>query len=209
MELEIQQSAENFRKYRFRFLTHIFNNSRNDNHQIDTLVESLKKSVHRKCSNQSCAVTYENLKRKCDACGSRVEKIDQNVIKSNISSMHDVTDTSKVITINNCEVTPKIKMFEPVLLNPNSYKNIKVILNEIKGNNNIGKDREWVFIGCDGPPYCLSERIAEGDPLSYDFASFVPGQGHMHMNQLKTIFKVLDDILLEPLGRDVLNFQSP
>ena len=100
-------------------------------------------------------------------------------------------------------------MFEPVLLNPNSYKNIKVILNEIKENSNIGKDREWVFIGCDGPPYCLSERIAEADPSSYDFASFVPGQGHMHMNQLKTIFKVLDDILLEPLGRDVLNFQSP
>ena len=95
MELEIQKSAENFRKYRFQFLTHIFKNSRNDNHQIDTLVESLKISVHRRCSNQSCAVTYENLKRKCDACGSRVEKIDQNVIKSNILSTHNFTDTSQ------------------------------------------------------------------------------------------------------------------
>ena len=37
----------------------------------------------------------------------------------------------------------------------------------------------------------------------------VPGLGHLHMNQLKTIFKILDSIILEPLGKDVLNFQSP
>ena len=37
----------------------------------------------------------------------------------------------------------------------------------------------------------------------------VPGLGHLHMNQLKTIFKILDTVILEALGKDVLNFQSP
>ena len=30
----------------------------------------------------------------------------------------------------------------------------------------------------------------------------------MHMNQQKTIFKILDDIILEPLAEEVLNFES-
>ena len=34
------------------------------------------------------------------------------------------------------------------------------------------------------------------------------GLGHMHMNQMKT-FQILDNALLEPLGKDVLNFFSP
>ena len=37
----------------------------------------------------------------------------------------------------------------------------------------------------------------------------VSGLGHLHMNQLKAFFKVADKILLEPLGKEVLNFQSP
>ena len=29
------------------------------------------------------------------------------------------------------------------------------------------------------------------------------------MNQLKTLFQILDQIMLEPLGKEVLNFASP
>ena len=29
------------------------------------------------------------------------------------------------------------------------------------------------------------------------------------MNQLKTILKIMDEIMLEPLGKEVLNFKSP
>ena len=100
-------------------------------------------------------------------------------------------------------------MAESVLLNPNSYENIEHILQSLKCFSKIGSDREWVFIGCDGPLYCLVERTIERNPEKFDYVSTVPGLGHLHMNQMKTLFKILDPILLEPLGKDVLKFQSP
>ena len=64
-----------------------------------------------------------------------------------------------------------------------------------------------MFIGCNGPPYCLASRIVESSPDEFDF-SLVPGLGHLHMNQMKTMLRIVDDILLEPLGKEVLNFNS-
>ena len=69
--------------------------------------------------------------------------------------------------------------------------------------------QEMDFLGCDGPPYCLSERLAESDPDKYDFAHIIPGLGHLHMNMMKTLFRIMDAVILEPLGREVLNFESP
>ena len=34
------------------------------------------------------------------------------------------------------------------------------------------------------------------------------GLGHLHMNQQKALFNIARNILLEPLGKDVLNFGS-
>ena len=49
-------------------------------------------------------------------------------------------------------------------------------------------------VGCDGPPYRIAARIIENNP-SHDWAVLVPGLGHLHMNQMKTLFKVLDKII--------------
>ena len=106
------------------------------------------------------------------------------------------------------EKRPIIKMSESILLNPNSYKNIHHVLKQVKIFAKIGTDREWVFIGCDGPPYCLASRIVECSPDEFDFAAIVPGLGDLHMNQMKTMLRIVDDILLEPLGKEVLNFNS-
>ena len=50
-----------------------------------------------------------------------------------------------------------ITLNEPIMVNPNSLKNMKVILDSLKpvliGSNN--DNRQWVFIGADGPPYTL------------------------------------------------------
>ena len=35
------------------------------------------------------------------------------------------------------------------------------------------------------------------------------GLGHLYMNQQKTLFNIGRDILLEPLAKEVLNFESP
>ena len=92
------------------------------------------------------------------------------------------------------ENRPIIKMSEPVLLNPNTYENIHHILKQLKIFAKIGIDREWVFIDCDGPPYCLASRIVESSPNEFDLAALVTGLGHLHMNQMKTILRIADDI---------------
>ena len=98
-------------------------------------------------------------------------------------------------------------MGEPVLVNPNSYETVRLILNEYKTLHSIGEERKWVFLGCDGPPYRLATRIIRQNE-EYDWVTLVPGLGHLHMNQLKTLFKIIDKIMLEPLAKEVLHFGS-
>ena len=40
---------------------------------------------------------------------------------------------------------------EPSLLNPNRYQNIDSILRSFKSIFQIGEEREWAVLGCDGP----------------------------------------------------------
>ena len=93
------------------------------------------------------------------------------------------------------------------MVNPNSFNNLRLILDFLKplllGN------RQWVFIGADGPPYTLLRRIIEEEPLKYSWVVLVSGRGHLGMNQLKTFFKVVDKVFGEILGKDVLNFNTP
>ena len=35
------------------------------------------------------------------------------------------------------------------------------------------------------------------------------GLGHLYMNQMKTFFHIARDIIMEPLAKDVLHFESP
>ena len=59
---------------------------------------------------------------------------------------------------------------------------------------------KWVLLGCDGPPYRLANIMIDANKDEYDWVSLVPGFGHLKMNQMKTL-KVLDAIMLEPLGK--------
>ena len=93
---------------------------------------------------------------------------------------------------------------EPILLNPNSCQNIDGVLQSFKPILQIGKEREWTLLGCDGRPYCLSSRIIERNPSKHDWVSIVSGLGHLNMNQLKTFFKIVSKICLEPLGKEIL-----
>ena len=107
-----------------------------------------------------------------------------------------------------CSNNRPSKMGETLPLNPNSYENIEYILKWLKENLNIGSARHWTFTGCDGPPYCLASRLIEQNPELYDWVCMLSGLGHLGMNEMKTFFKILDKILLEPLGKEVLHFKS-
>ena len=43
-------------------------------------------------------------------------------------------------------------MAEPIFLNPNSYDNIKLILDQLKVTLDIGGEKGWYYVGCDAPP---------------------------------------------------------
>ena len=100
-------------------------------------------------------------------------------------------------------------MAEPIFLNPNSYDNIKLILDQLKVTLDIGGKREWSYVGCDGPPYVIASRLIESEVGKYDWVAMSSGLGHLYMNQQKTLFNIARNILLEPLAKDVLNFESP
>ena len=101
-----------------------------------------------------------------------------------------------------------ITMGEPVLVNPNSFDNIKTILDNIKSRAITVNGRKWVFVGADGPPYCLMRRLIAEDPDKYNWLSIVSGLGHLNLNQVKTFFKICDKVVLDVLGQDVLKFYT-
>ena len=210
MHHEINKGNDSFHIYRYQFLKHMLNMAMNENDEVDKKTKLLSKSIKRICSNIKCASVYETLKRKCDKCNSPVIKDESDsVIVIRDKTFSEKLETLDVRQNKALEVSPKVIMAESFLLNPNSYKNIEAILRDIKDFAIVDEDCEWLFLGCDGPPYCLSETIAENSQDEFDFASFVPGLGHLHINQMKTLFRILDRVTFEPLGKEVLNFQSP
>lgn len=136
-------------------------------------------------SNNECKTIYQSLKKKC---GSAVVKNMETVVFKSPALTNINIDVGVDITR---EKRPLVKMAEPVMLNPNSYQNVRLIRDELKVSSEIGESRQWVFLGCDGPSHCLSERIINENVERYEFASMVPGLGHLHMNQMKTLFKVI------------------
>ena len=78
-------------------------------------------------------------------------------------------------------------MGEPVLVNPNSFKNLGMILEQLHENAIKNSEREWFFVGADGPPYCLMRRLLERKPFDYNWISLVPGAGHLSMK--KNVFQ--------------------
>ena len=126
-------------------------------------IELLSSHNKRIFSNEKCSKVFTNLKRKCDNCSSLVRKFYDENMNSDSVGIYQFTGISieKIDDAEMLEVRPLIKMAEPVLLNPNSYENVEKILKNVKNVASIGTDRHWVFLGCDGPPYCLAERIRE------------------------------------------------
>ena len=197
MENEIDKANDLFQIYRYNFFEKLFQIAVNEEDQIDNKIKEIGASAKRVCSNEKCFMLFYCLKRKCDSYGGVVDNYYEEV-GSQISYLCNVFNEIEISENKVLENRPIIKMWEPILSNPNSYKNIHHILKELKIFAKIGIDREWVFIGCDGPAMGLASRIVKSSPDKFDFTALVPGIGHLHMNQMKTILHIVDNILLEP-----------
>ena len=94
-----------------------------------------------------------------------------------------------------------IQIREPVMVNSNSFINVEYILDQYKKLYRISEAQEWVALSCYGPPNRMASKLVEANPKKYDWHCLVPELGHLHMNQWKTLFKVLYYIMLETLGK--------
>ena len=204
---EIEASNIKFRKYRLNYIAAILNIVEHENNDTDKKLQELKE-VERVCTNEKCKKKFKTVSKKCDLCKAKVEKVDKEFSRFSTPENWDIKKSFNVgqIPLINPQ---KHVMGEQVMVNPNSFQRVKQILDEYKTKHGIGKEQEWIILGCDGPPFRMANVIVQKETEKYDWVYLVPGLGHLHMNQLKTIFKILDRIMLEPLGKEILHFDSP
>ena len=194
MEATITNAEEKFREYRYQYITSLFqylSTSSDMDHEIATSIEFLNTSeLTRKCSNNDCDAMYGPRKLKCNKCESPVVRREQGreIPTGEIKKLPKYFYIGEKNKFN--KVSPKVA--EPVLVNPKSYESIEKILNQFKTSLiDNSCERKWIFVGADGPPYCLMRRTIQNYTEKYEI-SLVSGKGHLNMNQLKTLFTVLD-----------------
>ena len=90
---------------------------------------------------------------KCDDCGNIISKIkkadNSNESAASLKAMPKYFEIGEINAPNHV----RISMGEPILVNPNSFKNLETILDQLHENIE-NSEREWLFVGADGPPYC-------------------------------------------------------
>ena len=209
MKTFIEDAQEVFSYFRAGFLEKILNFVINEGNEVEDELALIVKKFSRICTNEDCKKIYNNLKYKCDDCKSKVVKYNPEPMKPPSTSTDNTINYKFNIDIENKQNVKQISMAEPIFVNPNSYENIKVILDTLKDSLHIGIEREWSFVGCDGPPYVIASRVIDSDPERYKWVAMSNGLGHLYMNQMKTLFSVCRSVLLEELAKDVLHFQSP
>lgn len=151
-----------FREYRYCFISALFPLVSPEDGDVDRTIKEMENSTKKICSNETCNRIFEGMKK--------------TVVTIKLSKF---ADCSTDVGIDSRKERHLImKMTEPVMLNPNSYTNVENILLNLKKSADIGKSCEWVFWGCDGPPYCLAQIIANYNPTKFSFASSVSRLGH-------------------------------
>lgn len=153
----IERANGLFRRYRLSFIRRILEIILNENMDVEKQIEMSNKDP-RKCLNPACAITYDCLKRKCSVCFFKVGKVrneESRLVPTNDWKITKSFDIGQKGTFNK----KKISVGEPIKKNPNSYDSIKIIFEEYKDIHLIAVEREWVALGCDGPPYCIGSRI--------------------------------------------------
>ncbi len=92
-----------------------------------------------------------------------------------------------------------ICMGEPLMINPNSYARVREVLKHIQEHTQ-SEQRVWHIVGSDGVPYVLGQRLRDESPELRNIL-LIPGAGHIEMNALKALFKLLWPIGLEQLAK--------
>ncbi|KAF0292546.1 hypothetical protein FJT64_009487 [Amphibalanus amphitrite] len=120
---------------------------------------------------------------------------------------------------------------------PNSYASCKGVLEHIRAQAKVGKDRQWLSVGCDGQPFDICRKLidrsvacdtcgeeTDADAMEqhhserhpgatmqfhklYDWLLLRPGPGHVEMNSCKVIFRLIWVPILQTVSK-LLGFVS-
>lgn len=185
----IERANGLFRRYRLSFIRRILEIVLNENMDVEKQIEMSNKDP-RKCLNPACAITYDCLKRKCSVCFFKVGKVrneESRLVPTNDWKITKSFDIGQKGTFNK----KKISVGEPIKKNPNSYDSIKIIFEEYKDIHLIAVEREWVALGCDGPPYCIGSRIIKKKPGKVWLVNFSFRYGSLTHEPSEDIFQSL------------------
>ena len=207
-----EKAVEDFRQYRYQFVCSIFNYMLAST-EMDTIIsQELEafKSDHLTCKCDKCDKMYPARRRRCDTegCGGIVCAAPGKTIHYDVSN--------KMLKFFNVgqkgrRNPVKISTCDPIMENPNSHESIKAIVDILRERaieDDSDEGRKWVFVGADGPPYCLMRRLKHKYATRYEWLAILFGKGHLKMNMLKCLFKLCDKIIFDVLGQDVLKFDS-
>ena len=91
----------------------------------------------------------EKANKVCNFCGFVFETLlSWKALYGDISSYHP-------------ENPHEIKLGEIIGVNPNSYETIKTVLENLREQAGVGKEKTWRQVGFDGIPYCIASEIIE------------------------------------------------
>ena len=160
----IKTSQDYFSCLRTVFVEKMLTDVLNEENDVENELSKIHQIFNRICSNETCQKIYETLKFKCDDCKSKVVKNSFNQVQK--TDFPEPVNYEFDFENQNNQNNKYISMAEPIFVNPNSYDNITVIMNKLKEALSIGNERQWSFIGCDGPPYVIANRLIDLDLLN-------------------------------------------
>ena len=202
-ELEKDLKSSTFRPYRLQKQSQLLSTIMEEA-QVDPethqLTDHVSKRINLNNAKQTvcvkCSHVYEKQKAHvCPQCNFNTKTFpDRKVLYGDVPSQHP-------------EEPPLVKMGEIVDVNPNSRKSIRVLLEKLVEQSNVGETRQWIRVGFDGVPYGISSSIiasvvvcnvchAEVDTKQTPFELHVEQE---HPGQTDIGHKLLfDNILLTP-----------
>ena len=171
MEKETENAQNNFREYCYCYLCSLFQFLSSSDGMENLTVKEIS-YLELPSSNRCCSHSnkeFYSRKVKCDDCGkliiSKTKKADNSDESTpSLKAMPKYFEIGEINSPNH----DKTLMGEPTLGNPNSFKNLEAILDELHENMIENSEREWLFVGTDGPPYCLMRRLLKQNPCQYD-----------------------------------------
>ena len=158
----IKTSQDYFSCLRTVFVEKMLTNVLNEENDVENELSKINQIFNRICSNEACQKIYETLKFKCDDCKSNVVKNSFNQVQKTDfpEPVYYEFDFENQNNQNNKYISMAEPIFKILILTITS-----VIVDKLKEALSIRSEQQWCFIGCDGLPYVIANRLIDSDPV--------------------------------------------